>query len=396
MTKFRHPATAARAALLLAALAFAPFAHAGGHVETATPLAVSIPAPPTAADIGASRRLFYEFRLASFAQHSGVIGDLTVFDRRTGAVLGDYEGDALTGLMARPGAKAGDKDFLTIPSGGVATIFMETTLPPDMTAPPDLGWRLDFHKAGETDPAKLAAMRQPIEETLPISAAPPIEIGFPLPPGDWVAANGPSNTSLHRRSLQVVDGQARIAQRFAIDWVKLGPDGRLFHGDKAKNADWYGFGTPVLAVADATVSAAHDGVPENEPSDQRAVPITLETVGGNYLILDLGAGRYAFYAHLQPGSARVKVGDRVHRGQVLALLGNTGNSDAPHLHFHIADANSPLGAEGLPYRFAAYQTLGKATFDQITAPAGWKPAPGSTIVTRSHAMPEEDDVVRVP
>jgi hypothetical protein len=391
VTRLRHHATAACAALL-----FAPIAHAGGHVETATPLAVSIPIAPTPADVGGSRRLFYEFRLASFAHSPGMIGELTVFDRRTGAVLDAYKGDALAGLMARPGAETGDEDVLTIPSGGVATIFMETTLPPDMTAPPDLGWRLDFHKAGETDPAKLAAMRQPIEQPLPISAAPPIEIGFPLSPGDWVAANGPSNTSIHRRSLQVVDGRARIAQRFAIDWVKLGPDGRLFHGDRAKNANWYGFGTPVLAVADATVSASHDGVPENEPSDQRAVPITLETVGGNYLILDLGAGRYALYAHLEPGSARVKVGDRVHRGQVLALLGNTGNSDAPHLHFHIADANSPLGAEGLPYRFAAYQTRGKATFDQITAPAGWKAAPGSTIVTRSHAMPEEGDVVRVP
>jgi murein DD-endopeptidase len=154
--------------------------------------------------------------------------------------------------------------------------------------------------------------------------------------------------------------------------VKLGPDGRLFHEDKAKNANWYGFGTPVLAVADAVVSAAHDGVPENEPSDQRAVPITLETVGGNYLILDLGAGRYAFYAHLQPGSARVKVGDKVHRGQVLALLGNTGNSDAPHLHFHIADANSPLGAEGLPYAFAAYQTLGAQ--GRIDARSGHRPS----------------------
>jgi murein DD-endopeptidase MepM/ murein hydrolase activator NlpD len=396
VTRLGLQALSARASLLLASLLFAPIARAGAHAETATPLTVSIPIAPTPADVGGSRRLFYEFRLASFAHNPGVIGELTVFDRRTGAVINDDKGDALTGLMARPGAEAGDKDVLTIPSGGVATIFMETTLPPGMTKPPDLGWRLDFHKAAETDPAKLAAMQRPIEAPLAISAAAPIEIGFPLSAGDWVAANGPSNTSIHRRSLQVVDGEARIAQRFAIDWVKLGPDGRLFHGDKAKNANWYGFGTPVLAVADAIVSAAHDGVPENEPSDQRAVPITLETVGGNYLILDLGAGHYAFYAHLQPGSARVKVGDRVHRGQVLALLGNTGNSDAPHLHFHIADANSPLGAEGLPYSFAAYQSLGAATFDQITAPAGWKPAPGSPIVTRAHAMPEEDEVVRVP
>ena len=58
--------------------------------------------------------------------------------------------------------------------------------------------------------------------------------------------------------------------------------------------------------------------------------------------------RYPVYAHLQPGSLRVKLGDKVRRGQTLGLVGNSGNSTEPHLHFHITDANSPLGSEGLP------------------------------------------------
>ena len=76
----------------------------------------------------------------------------------------------------------------------------------------------------------------------------------------------------------------------------------------------------------------------------------------NYVILALGNGGLAFYAHLQPGRLRVKPGDRVRRGQVLGLLGNSGNSDAPHLHFHISDANS-LESEGLPYVFDSFETL---------------------------------------
>jgi len=392
MAKVDYCALAAWAFVLLASNV-----RAQDHAPSAAPLAVTIPLAPTPADIGGTRRLFYEFRVASFGANPGVIGALTVYDGGTGTVLNDDKGEALTGLMARPGAKPDDKDFLQIPSGGIATIYMETVPSPNLPWPNDLRWRIDFHKAGTSDQANSGSKTAPpIEGSVPISKIAPIEIGFPLSPGDWVAVNGPSNTSDHRRSLQVVDGQPRIAQRFAIDWVKLGPDGRVYHGDKALNPDWYGFGTEVLAVADATVSAAHDGIPENEPSDVRAVPITLDTVGGNYLTLDLGAGRYAFYAHLHPGSARVKIGDKVHRGQVLALLGNTGNSDAPHLHFHISDANSPLGAEGLPYTFAAYQTLGKASFDQITGPAGWKPAAGSPITTRLHAMPAENEVVRIP
>jgi murein DD-endopeptidase MepM/ murein hydrolase activator NlpD len=98
-----------------------------------------------------------------------------------------------------------------------------------------------------------------------------------------------------------------------------------------------------------------DGIPENVPGlASRAVPITIDTVGGNHIILELEKGRYAFYAHLQPGSLRVKAGDRVKQGQTMALLGNTGNSTEPHLHFHVSDGNSPLGSEGVPYVLASW------------------------------------------
>ncbi len=171
--------------------------------------------------------------------------------------------------------------------------------------------------------------------------------------------------------------------------------GRAFHGDPKVNKNWVGFGTGVLAVADATVSATHDGIPENEPADKRAVPITLETIGGNYVILDLGAGRYAFYAHLQPGSLKVHAGDKVRRGEVLGLLGNTGNSDAPHLHFHVADANNPLGAEGLPYVSPSFVSPGGESLDLAMSGKGWTPAPGSAPVRREDAMPAEYEVVDI-
>jgi hypothetical protein len=294
--------------------------------------------------VGGERRLFYEFHLASYDKSDGNVDEVEIISGDTGAVLSDDKGAALNGLISHPGAKEPAADPQRMPAGSVAMVYIETTLPAGSPSPRSLRWRLHYSRKTELPI---------IEGVLPIALEAPITIGFPLSAGKWVAANGPSNTSDHRRSLQVVDGRARIAQRYAIDWVKLGPDGRVFHGDKAVNANWYDFGTGVLAVADATVSAAHDGVPENEPSDKLAVPITLETVGGNYLILDLGRGRYAFYAHLQPGSQRVHVGDKVHRGEVIARLGNTGNSDGPHLHFHVSNANNPLGAEGAPYVFAA-------------------------------------------
>jgi hypothetical protein len=93
-----------------------------------------------------------------------------------------------------------------------------------------------------------------------------------------------------------------------------------------------------------------DGIMENVPNAAKmAVPITLETIGGNYVMEDIGGGRYAFYAHLIPGTIGVRVGDSVSAGERLAKLGNSGNSTEPHLHFHVCDGPSPLLCNGLPF-----------------------------------------------
>lgn len=375
--------------LALAALTGALLASPAIAASTATPIEVAIPFAPTPVTIGGRARLFYELHLTSYG--TARLDELEIVSGDDGATLDDAKGAALDPLLLRPGLEKG-ADAKLMAKGTVAVVFMETSLPAGRAAPASLIWRLHASKPDVTAPSLGADA--PIEGRVAVSRRAPPVLAYPFGTGDWVAANGPSNTSGHRRTVLVVDGRARISQRFAIDWVKLGEGGKLFHGDKALNPSWYGFGTPILAVADATVSATHDGVPENEPSDKRAVPITLETVGGNYVILDLGGGRFAFYAHLQPGSLKVKVGDNVRRGQLLALLGNTGNSDAPHLHFHVSDANSPLGAEGLPYVFESFQDLGKAPFDQIVAPAGWKAGAPATI--RRGEIPGEDAVVRIP
>jgi murein DD-endopeptidase MepM/ murein hydrolase activator NlpD len=187
-----------------------------------------------------------------------------------------------------------------------------------------------------------------------------------------------------------VEGGVHIAQRFAIDWVQLWPEGGTFKGDQLDNKNYRCYGTDALAVSDGLVVAVKDGIPENIPgANSRAVPITLETVGGNHVIIDLGNGRYAFYAHLQPGKIPVKVGDKVRRGQTVGLVGNSGNSTEPHLHFHLSDANSPLGSDGLPYTFPSFEVQGKGW--------GWKPTgPNASAEKRLKEMPLENDVVRFP
>ena len=95
----------------------------------------------------------------------------------------------------------------------------------------------------------------------------------------------------------------------------------------------------------------------------------MQSAGGNHVVVDMGEGRYAFYAHMQPGSLRVERGDRVEPGDVLGLLGNTGNTDGAHLHFHIMDSPSPLQSNGLPFTFTRMRGMGTIT-DPATLPTG--------------------------
>jgi murein DD-endopeptidase MepM/ murein hydrolase activator NlpD len=115
----------------------------------------------------------------------------------------------------------------------------------------------------------------------------------------------------------------------------------------------------VFAVTDATVLMVRDGAPDNVPgpaaSFRPLVPNSMATIGGNLILLDLGGGRYAWYFHLQPGSLGVKTGDRVRRGQPLARIGCSGDSNLPHLHFEVTTSPKVMAGVGLPYVIDQYR-----------------------------------------
>jgi hypothetical protein len=174
--------------------------------------------------------------------------------------------------------------------------------------------------------------------------------------GPWIAVYGPSWERGHRRVLYTVDGRARIPGRFAVDWMLADQEGRLAPEGSQQVESAYGYGAEVLAVADALVVVARDGVPEAgaEPPRKR----TLTDDAGNHVVLRLDDEHYIFYEHLAPGSIRVAPGERVHKGQVIAAVGSTGSSRRAHLHLHVADRQSSLGAEGLPFAVEAFSLLG--------------------------------------
>ncbi len=202
---------------------------------------------------------------------------------------------------------------------------------------------------GEThqiEPAPLAVVAES-----PIVVAPPLK-------GTWIAGDSVSNgkDAAHRRAILVIDGKPWIAQRYAIDWVQVETvDGKVttWKGPEDQNASYFCYDQPIFSVADGTVVDASDGMAENVPhSGAHAEPITFDNAGGNHAVVRIAPDRYAFYAHMRPGTVQVKVGESVHVGDLIGHVGNSGSSEEPHLHFHIDDHPSFLAGHGVPFAFA--------------------------------------------
>jgi murein DD-endopeptidase MepM/ murein hydrolase activator NlpD len=134
--------------------------------------------------------------------------------------------------------------------------------------------------------------------------------------------------------------------------------GTIYSGPREKLESYAIFGQPALAVADAVVASVVDGQPEQTPG-KYPTNIPLADADGNCVILDLGDHRYALYAHLQPGSIKVHRGDHVKLGQVLGLVGDSGNSIVPHLHFQVTAGPSSMASNGLPYEIRDFQITGR-------------------------------------
>ncbi|HEV7398359.1 MAG TPA: M23 family metallopeptidase [Pyrinomonadaceae bacterium] len=332
--------------------------------QTAAPLfpvGLSVPLLPTPFQSDDKMQVVYELHVDSFRTGDMSLVKLEIFggDGPSDAPLVSYQDSALSDLMARPGATQ-FKDRQLIGAGMRAVVFLWLTFNKPADVPNVLHHRLTFRLAATDAERSVEGAR------IAISKEPALVIGPPLRGYGWVARFA-SNTSFHRRGIIAANGHAVISQRFAIDWGKVGDDGKgLRAGDGSKNADAYSYGEDVIAVSDGIVAKVNDGVPENSPqSSTLAVPMTLKTVVGNMVVIDLGASRYALYAHLQPGSIKVKPGDRVKRGQLIGKVGNSGNATGPHLHFHITNSPETLEGEGLPYVINSFDVWGKETQEEF-------------------------------
>ncbi len=143
---------------------------------------------------------------------------------------------------------------------------------------------------------------------------------------------------------------------FATDLRGLDENWAEQKNDADTSASAAGWGREILAPAAGTVTYARNDVPDNpqqgkDPGLYTALHDPIMADAGNCIIIDHGNSEYSVMMHLQQGSVRVRVGDRVAVGQVIGRLGNSGNSFGPHVHYQLQSGPLLFHDQGLPFRF---------------------------------------------
>ena len=294
--------------------------------------------------------LVYEVWVTNFSSADVTMEKVEVIG--DGKVLQSLDATDLAGRLQA----AGQRESASKLAGSVqALLFLHVTLAPGASIPARLSHRITIH-ANAAPPGQQEITENGAE--IAVDRRSVVVIGPPLQGEGYVSADSCCDATRHTRAALPVNGRVWLAQRFAVDWEQLDAQGRIYAGDREKLESYSIFGKPVFAVADGVVMSVTDGLPEQMPG-KYPTNISLDEADGNSVILDLGQQRYAMYAHMQPRSIKVRKGDSVKMGQVIGLVGNTGNSLAPHLHFQVMDRPSSLASNGLPYEIRDLQVTGK-------------------------------------
>ena len=349
---------------ILTALSMATASQAASGEPKLTPLVAQVIAPPhVVAGSDGKRHIVYELAVTNITGGSLQFENLKVLDADSGATLASLGADELARRVT-PGAARGHETG-NLAAYQFAIIFLHVALADGAKSP--------AHIAHEIT-GKFAVI--PSAMTLTVGEAavvptPPVVLGPPLRGKGYVAADGCCDSIRHVRALLAIDGKFHLSQRFAIDWEQIDDKATLVTGDPKVPANYHIYGKPVLAVADGTVVGTRNDLSDQVPG---ALPanIPLDEADGNFVVLEIAPGTFVNYAHMRPGSVRVKLGQKVRRGEQIGEVGNTGNSQAPHLHLHVMDGPGPLTSDGLPYVFdsfaiSAVDEAGTEDFDKAEA-----------------------------
>jgi len=355
------------------------------------PLVYEVLFPPSPVKGEGETRLIYELHMTNFLRSAVSLCRIEVLGDGQ-KLIKTYQGDKLSECLARPGKPLDMEGKSILESGTRAVLFIMLSFGESEKVPDFLTHRVTVEYSRSSG-EKVLSRGEGAQVT--ILRKEPLMIGPPVHPGVWLAGNCTGDGPVgHRLSMQAWNGRLVVHQRYAIDFMKFSNDYRLVHGESSSNSNWHSYGEEVIAVADGVISDIRDGIIENTSLGKYAVLNSLEYAAGNYVILNIGQGVYAIYAHLKPKVLRVKVGDNVQKNQVLGVIGNSGISDAPHLHFHMIDSNSVFGGEGIPYVFEQFELIG--SFEKIDDNLDKSWIPKGESFMRYKEIPLGDVVIKFP
>ncbi|MFC5065644.1 M23 family metallopeptidase [Actinomycetospora atypica] len=341
-----------------------------GGVSVFTPVAASVldaPIPVPATD--GRVHLAYELQVTNILTSPATVDAVEVVG--DGRPLLRLEGDGLAAWIKPFGGTVGTRD---LQGGQGGLIWLDVSLAPTDPVPARLEHRLTVRFAQPDPPLVPATLVEPVGG-VDVDRAPPVRISPPLAGGGWVDGDSCCRLGAHRGAVSPIDGRLWAPERFAIDYVRVDASGRMMTGAPTDLASYPYVGSDVLAVADGPVVGLVSDLPM-QPPGANPNGLSLAEYGGNHVVQDLGGGRYAFYAHLEPGNPlNLAVGQPLRRGQVLGKLGNSGNTSAPHLHFHVMDRTDPLAANGLPFEFDSFTLEGRVTSDESIVQGSSGPVP---------------------
>ena len=191
----------------------------------------------------------------------------------------------------------------------------------------------------------------------------PIVIGPPLAGSGWLDGNSCCALTAHRGATNPINGRLWVPERFAIDFVQLDETTKTFINGPPDQLSSYRYeGADILAVADGPIVAMTTDQPEQPPGANPS-GLLIDQYGGNYIVQDIGDG--ALRVLRPPASPTTRSAwpsvTQLTKGQVIGRLGNSGNSDSPHLHFHVMDRPDPLASDGLPFAIEPMQYEGRLT-----------------------------------
>ena len=323
------------------------------HQQTTPVVGTVIAAPEPVLTSDGRNQLAYEIQLINRSESTVTVRKVEAL--AGGKVVEKLSGKSLEAVM-QPYGQPTVSDKLS--PGEAGFVLMDVSLARKTKIPAELTHRIVISMRPK--PVIPSALSYELAPTK-VTRRKAIVIDPPVYGPHWIIGAGCcSNWNAHRAVVWPVNGAIRVPERFAIDFAQLSPTYSYLEGPEDQLSSFPSFGAEVHSATAGTVITVRDDMPEI-PAGTLPHGLNLEQGRGDKVVIAIGHGRYAFYAHLQPGSISVHVGERVKAGQAIARLGNSGNSSGPHLHFQLM--NGPLSAdsEGIPFRFAEFNLVGKST-----------------------------------